>query len=69
MVMNIEQFLQKADQVAAQNGWTRSTLSRKLFGSGARIDQLHNGADVASRRLTKAIGDLETLSDTARQGN
>jgi hypothetical protein len=58
----LEQFLSRADEVAAARGWARTTLSKRLFGSGSRLDQLHTGADLATKRFRRAISDLEEIA-------
>lgn len=56
-------LLNRIDAHIAKTGAARSTISRKLFGNGTRLDQIVGGGSLTVRKLVQAE---VTLSDMER---
>lgn len=62
---DINELLARIDKHINQAKASRSTVSRKLFGSGTRLDQIAKGGDVSYRVISTATERLNQLEQSA----
>jgi hypothetical protein len=62
---DITTLLTRIDAHIAKTEAARSTVSKKLFGSGTRLDQIAGGANVTYRVITAASEKLNQLEQGA----
>ena len=62
---DINELLSRIDAHIVQAKAARSTVSRKLFGSGTRLDEIAKGGDVSYRVLNAATEKLNQLEQGA----
>lgn len=62
---DINNLLARIDKHIEEANAKRSTVSRKLFGSGIRLDQIANGGDVSYRVISAATERLNQLEQGA----
>jgi hypothetical protein len=62
---DINELLARIDRHIEQTDAARSTVSRKLFGSGIRLDEIAKGGDVSYRVITAASEKLNQLEQGA----
>lgn len=61
-IMSIPAFIYRCDAYAKRAGVKRTTVSKKLFQMGQKIDELAGGkVDIGVRRLARAQEDLFRL--------
>ena len=60
---DIATLLSRIDAHIAKTGAARSTISRKLFGNGTRLDQITGGGSLTIRKFLQAE---VTLTDMER---
>lgn len=58
---DIQSLISRIDAVALNTGASRSTLSRKLFGSGKRIEYLESGGTLTLTTYQRALEMLDEL--------
>ena len=59
--MEIDAFLKRVARYCARSGMSEARLSTILFGGGRSIARLHEGRDVTTRVLARAIVRLAAL--------
>lgn len=63
---DIQQIIARAEAHIAKSGAARSTVSRKLFGNGNRLDEIATGkTSVTIRKLLQADETLTQLERAA----
>jgi hypothetical protein len=62
-MIDLPTLLNRIDAHVANTGAARSTISRKLFGNGTRLDQITRGGSLTIRKFLEAE---VTLSDLER---
>lgn len=62
---DITEILTRIDQHIAQSGAARSTVSRKLFGNGNRLDEIQKGGTLTLRKLKQVEQSLAELESQA----
>ena len=62
---DITTLLTRIDAHIAKTGAARSTVSKKLFGGGTRLDQIASGANVTYRVINVASEKLKQLEQGA----
>ena len=64
---DITEFLERVDRYIETTGLAQSTVSRKLFGGGARLGELRAGSSPTLKTLSQAkerLAELETAQCT-----
>ena len=56
-----QQLLARFDALVAKTGARPSTLSRKLFGNGKRIDEIKAGGSLTLTTYARAVAALDEL--------
>lgn len=51
---DINDLLARIDKHIAKSGAARSTVSRKLFGNGKRLDEIQNGGSLTMHKWEQA---------------
>jgi hypothetical protein len=59
VMSTIDAFLNRCDRLANAAGWSVSTLSTRLLGSGTRLSEIRDGKDIGVRRMDLAVSKLE----------
>lgn len=58
---DLESLLARIDAYIARSGAARSTVSRKLFGNGKRLDEIATGSSVTARKMGSVAAELEKM--------
>lgn len=62
---DIQTLVTRIDALAERTGASPSTLSRKLFGNGNRIDEIKRGGSITLATYARAVEVLEQLEQGA----
>ena len=62
-----QKLVARIDALARKTGASRSTLSRKLFGNGKRLDEIKAGGSLTMATYNRAIIMLSKLEQSPKQ--
>jgi len=62
-----QKLVARIDALARKTGASRSTLSRKLFGNGKRLDEIKAGGSLTMATYNRAIITLGKLEQAPKQ--
>lgn len=65
VMTEIQQLVTRFDALAEKTGASASTLSRKLFGNGTRIDEIRAGGSVTMTTFARVVAALDELEKGA----
>ena len=60
-----QQLVARFDALAKRTGASASTLSRKLFGNGKRIDEIKAGGSLTMTTFARALDAISEMERTA----
>lgn len=58
---DIQNLLERVEAHIAKTGAARSTVSRKLFGNGNRLDEIKSGGTLTIRKMMEADAALAAM--------
>lgn len=61
---DIQKLIARVDALAQRTGASASTLSRKLFGNGKRLDEIRSGGSLTMTTYHRAVSTLRELETT-----
>lgn len=64
---DIQNLLDRVEAHIAKTGAARSTVSRKLFGNGNRLDEIKSGGTLTLRKMVEADAVLSELESAPTQ--
>ena len=64
-MMTPSDLTKRVRALADASGASASTLSRKLFGNGSRLDEIERGGDITARVMERAVERLIVLEHAA----
>ncbi|MFN2259227.1 MAG: NAD(+) synthase [Parasphingopyxis sp.] len=66
---DLDALLARIDAYIAKSGAARSTVSRKLFGNGNRLDEIAGGSSATARKIEEVSLTLDTLESALDAGD
>ncbi|WP_395393110.1 hypothetical protein WBP07_18090 [Novosphingobium sp. BL-8A] len=63
-----QKLIARVDALAHRTGASTSTLSRKLFGNGKRLDEIRAGGSLTMTTYHRAVSTLRDLENAPARG-